>query len=462
MSLAVPPGSHGKIYVRVSTMHQAGDELPIESQISELQAAVDAAGATAEVVIDAGISGTDLEGRAGLQSIMAAAREDRPGFTWVLAWKYSRFARNMEEALIYRALLKKRGIDLISYKEPVPDGHLGALITHILMAIDEFYAAATAADVLRSQKELTRQGFSAGGRPPVGFRRSVEVIGTKYGGAPLTRVRWVPDPATAPRVVQAFQMAADGATYEDILAATGICSNKSSLATILANTSYRGLRVFNRESRIEGEHGRKRRKNNAEDMVTSEVEAIVPDALFDRVQVRLRTNRDNRLPPQRYAGGYVLTDVLRCQCGGKMAEFGITAAPRGAVALRSRPTNLSNRSWISCGVISCRRRPFSRSSTRSTRRSRLEMSAAVRRWRQARPRSNGSNAKKPTCTPLFARHPPQRCHPYCRPSRTSPRSSPRRTLVWKPFRFARSPSMSATSQSRPRWRNCEASRKTGV
>jgi DNA invertase Pin-like site-specific DNA recombinase len=319
MTVAVPPGSHGKIYVRVSTMHQAGDELPIESQISELQAAVDAAGATAEVVIDAGISGTDLEGRAGLQSIMAAAREDRPGFSWVLAWKYSRFARNMEEALIYRALLKKRGIDLISYKEPVPDGHLGALITHILMAIDEFYAAATAADVLRSQKELTRQGFSAGGRPPVGLRRSVEVIGTKYGGAPLTRVRWVPDPDTAPRVVQAFQMAADGATYEAILAATGICSNKSSLATILANTSYRGLRVFNRESRIEGEHGRKRRKNNAEDMVTSEVEAIVPDALFDRVQVRLRTNRDNRLPPQRYAGGYVLTDVLRCQCGGKMA-----------------------------------------------------------------------------------------------------------------------------------------------
>ena len=108
-------------------------------------------------------------------------------------------------------------------------------------------------------------------------------------------------------------------TDETILTATGICSNKSSLATILANTSYRGLRVFNRESRIEGEHGRKRRKNNAEDMVTSDVDAIVPDALFDRVQVRLRKSRDNRLQPQRYAGGYVLTDVLRCRCGGKMA-----------------------------------------------------------------------------------------------------------------------------------------------
>jgi hypothetical protein len=30
------------------------------------------------------------------------------------------------------------------------------LITHILVAVDEFYAAATSADVLWSQKELAR------------------------------------------------------------------------------------------------------------------------------------------------------------------------------------------------------------------------------------------------------------------------------------------------------------------
>jgi hypothetical protein len=32
------------------------------------------------------------------------------------------------------------------------------------------------------------------------------VIGARYDGTPLTRVRWVPDPETAPKVVQAFQM----------------------------------------------------------------------------------------------------------------------------------------------------------------------------------------------------------------------------------------------------------------
>ena len=60
-----------------------------------------------------------------------------PSFSWVLVWKFSRFARNMEEGLVYRALLRKRGIDILSYKEPVPEGPLGSLITHILMAVDE-------------------------------------------------------------------------------------------------------------------------------------------------------------------------------------------------------------------------------------------------------------------------------------------------------------------------------------
>jgi hypothetical protein len=62
----IPAGSHGIVCVRVSTAHQAEDELPVESQIAELPAAVERAGATCEVVKDAGISGTDYQGRPGL------------------------------------------------------------------------------------------------------------------------------------------------------------------------------------------------------------------------------------------------------------------------------------------------------------------------------------------------------------------------------------------------------------
>ncbi len=110
----IPAGSHGIVYVRVSTAHQAEDELPVESQVAELATAVERAGATCEEVKDVGISGTDYQGRPGLQSIASRAREAKPGFAWVLVWKLSRFGRDLEEGLVYRALLRKRGIELIS------------------------------------------------------------------------------------------------------------------------------------------------------------------------------------------------------------------------------------------------------------------------------------------------------------------------------------------------------------
>ena len=40
-------------------------------------------------------------------------------------------------------------------------------------------------------------------------------------------------------------------------------ANKSSLATIFANPIYRGVKVFNRVTRVEGEHGRVGRSRRA-------------------------------------------------------------------------------------------------------------------------------------------------------------------------------------------------------
>jgi hypothetical protein len=67
-------------------------------------------------------------------------------------------------------------------------------------------------------------------------------------------------------------------------ASAGICANKSSLATIFANPIYRGIKVFNKETRVDGEHGRRRRRNPQQDVVTV---ATVRD-LFERVDVDSR------------------------------------------------------------------------------------------------------------------------------------------------------------------------------
>ena len=51
----------------------------------------------------------------------------------ILVWKFSRFARNQEESIVYKSLLKKQhNVDVISISEPLADGPFGSLIERII------------------------------------------------------------------------------------------------------------------------------------------------------------------------------------------------------------------------------------------------------------------------------------------------------------------------------------------
>jgi len=78
----IPPGSHGIVYVRVSTAHQADDELPVDSQIAELTSAVASAGATCDVVKELGISGTGPMSFARRRSSRAKGSRRAGGLLW--------------------------------------------------------------------------------------------------------------------------------------------------------------------------------------------------------------------------------------------------------------------------------------------------------------------------------------------------------------------------------------------
>jgi hypothetical protein len=171
-------------------------------------------------------------------------------------------------------------------------------------------------------------------------------------------------------------------------------ANKSSLATIFANPIYRGVKVFNRETRVEGEHGRKRRRNPQQDVVTSEVEAIVPEQLWSRVQEMLTRRRANRLPVRRYAGGYVLTELLRCACGSRMAGTNsrerrsyrcLVAVPR-SVRITSKLG-----SWTASGPRSSLRMRSARWSLSSTKTSERGPSIAVQTSTERAPKCAGSS-----------------------------------------------------------------------
>jgi len=128
------------IYARVSSERQDVD-LSISAQLKALR---DYATRNAHMVVkeyvDEAESGRSID-RPGFKQMIATARHKPPLFTAILVWKLSRFARNREDSIIYKSLLRKHGIQVISINEPVEDTPSGRLLEGIIEVIDEFYSA---------------------------------------------------------------------------------------------------------------------------------------------------------------------------------------------------------------------------------------------------------------------------------------------------------------------------------
>ena len=101
--------------------------------------------------------------------IAQAKSQDHP-VDVILVWKFSRFARNQEESIVYKSLLKKKhNVEVISVSEPLVDGPFGSLIERIIEWMDEYYSIRLSGEVTRGMREKAeRGGYQA--RPPLGYR----------------------------------------------------------------------------------------------------------------------------------------------------------------------------------------------------------------------------------------------------------------------------------------------------
>ena len=90
--------------------------------------------------------------------MISLAKQKPPPFSAVLVWKFSRFARNQEESIFYKSLLRKNGIEVISVSEPVDDGPFGKLIERIIEWSDEYYSIRLSGEVRRGMTEKAERG----------------------------------------------------------------------------------------------------------------------------------------------------------------------------------------------------------------------------------------------------------------------------------------------------------------
>lgn len=158
-------------YIRASTDEQQA--ISPESQLEKIQEYAKAHGIylPREHIYreSEGVSGRKAAGREAFQAMIGAAKGKPAPFECVLVWKFSRFARNQEESVFYKSMLRRQNIEVISVSEPIIDGPFGQLIERIIEWMDEYYSIRLGDEVKRSMTMLAREGKPLS-VPPLGYK----------------------------------------------------------------------------------------------------------------------------------------------------------------------------------------------------------------------------------------------------------------------------------------------------
>jgi site-specific DNA recombinase len=262
--------------------------------------------------------GSSVAGREQFQAMIHLVRslpaEQLPAA--IVFWSFSRCARDFDDAQYYKADIRRRGVAVESIADDIPDGPHGRLIEAIIDWKNAQFLEDLSRDVQRGLQDLARQGYAPGGFPPRGYLAEKIQIGIKNDGDPHYASLWVPDPDLVPRVKQAWQMRAQGATYSEIHTATRIFGSTNSYACMFRNKTYLGVRKCG-DIEVPDAH-----------------EPLISREIWDAVQATMqkRPGRGESWDrhPRRVSSPFLLTGLARCAyCGSAMSA--------SATNLKTRP-----------------------------------------------------------------------------------------------------------------------------
>ena len=306
------------LYARVSSDSQDVD-LSISAQLRALR---DYAGKhdfqIIREFIDEAESGRN-DRRSAFREMITIAKVKHPPFEAILVWKLNRFARNRADSIVYKKLLRDRGIKLISINEPLEDSPSGHLLEGVIETIDEFYSENLGEDVKRGMRENAGRGFFNGSRPPYGFHKVDIVDGDK------TRHKLEPDPigSTSRQTIQIiFDMSLKGIGCKEIAkflnrenyrTSKGENWGKTTVYQVLTNEAYCGTLVWG---------GRPDHKALHSGIPPVRVEnawpAIIDRNTFDNIRQKMTSNAPQVVHPRAVPSSFLLSGMIFCSCGYAM------------------------------------------------------------------------------------------------------------------------------------------------
>lgn len=317
-------------YVRMSTDHQ---NYSIDNQRDAIRDFADALDykivATYE---DSGRSGLNLEGRAGLQRLLADIEGGRADFEVVIVYDVSRWGRfqNIDESASYEFRCHVAGVRIEYCAEQFAnDGSIGS---DVLKAIKRSMAAehsrVFSVKVTAGHCRLIGLGYRQGGPPGLGLRRLLidlhgnpkgELARNEQKSIQTDRVILVPGPATEIEIVRFIYREfieggrnaaeiAHSLNQRSIVTDLGRLWTRGTVHQVLINEKYIGNNVWNRRS---FKLKRCRIRNDPSLWVRADgvFEAIVDKADFYRaraiIQARSERLSDDEMLP-------LLSELARC------------------------------------------------------------------------------------------------------------------------------------------------------
>ena len=237
-------------------------------------------------------------------------------FKAIVVYNSSRFARNIQDHLKYKAILDSYGVRILSvqegFDETTPEG---SLLSHFMMSINEYYSKDLSRKIYLGCLESAKKGLHVGGPAPYGYTITED---RKYAineqEAEIIRI--------------IFQKVDEGMTYNQI---AKYLNNKGYrrrdgkpfspyFFDLLSNRKYIGEYIWNRSKRKDAFGNRVSRLYKEEEeiiRIPGGMPQIVDDDLFFRVQAIIASRKGTRRKDGK--GKYLLTSIITCEdCGYKM------------------------------------------------------------------------------------------------------------------------------------------------
>lgn len=274
---------------------------------------------------DLGISGRHIDKRDGFKQMIAMCKTKEHPYDAIIVWKFSRFARNQEESIVYKSMLRKIGVEVISISEPISEGLGGKLTEAILEIMDEYYSINLAQETKRGLKEAALRGKKLFTEAAYGYDKKELTKEEKQNNVtPL-----VINEKEAEVVRYIFDLFVNQGRYvtgiafklnEEGFRTKKNCKwTKDTLTYLLGNPLYIGKNRYNYRS-CNGNRG-KAKINPPEEwiIVDGTHEPIIDEETFQKAQNRLAEIRTKFKAPSRTPQKHWLSGIVKCkECGSSL------------------------------------------------------------------------------------------------------------------------------------------------